>query len=131
MTVIGRRATMARILVAASNGKTRQAISHALTEAGHSLDVVASDVDALARVASASLEVAVVDLAMPGMSGIDLLRALRSASPPMKVVAYVGRDRDISTNTMLLAAKAFGADCILYQPFSRDEILAAVENLCA
>jgi CheY-like chemotaxis protein len=130
MTVIDRRATMATILVAASNGTTRQAISHALTEAGHRLDVVASGVDALAHVASASLEVAIVDLAMPGMSWIDLLKALL-ASPPIKVVAYVGRDRDISTNTMLLAAKAFGADCILYRPFSLDEILAAVQSLCA
>jgi CheY-like chemotaxis protein len=130
MTVIDRRATMARILVAASNDTTRQAISHALTEAGHLLDVVASGVDALAHVTSASLEVAIVDLAMPGMSGIDMLKALL-ASPPIKVIAYVGRDRDISTNTMLLAAKAFGADCILYQPFSRDEILAAVQSLCA
>jgi DNA-binding response OmpR family regulator len=32
---------------------------------------------------------------------------------------------------MLLAAKDFGADRILYQPFSPDEILAAVEALCA
>jgi CheY-like chemotaxis protein len=122
---------MARMLIVASDDETRQVVSRALIEAGHRLDVVASGVDALAHVASASLDVAIVDLAMPGMSGINLLKALRSASPSMKVVAYVGRALDISANTMLLAAKAFGADRILYQPFSLDEILAAVEALCA
>jgi CheY-like chemotaxis protein len=122
---------MPKVLIAAPDGETRQAVSRALSNAGRRVEAVASGVAALARVASASFDVVVADLAMPGMSGIDLLKALRSASPPIKMVVYAGRGGDVSANTMLLAARAVGVDCILYLPFSRDEIVAAVADLSA
>jgi CheY-like chemotaxis protein len=122
---------MPKVLIAAPDGEMRQAVSRALSNAGHRVDAVASGVVALARLASASFDVVVADLAMPGMSGIDLLKALRSASPPIKMVVYTGSGGDVSANTMLLAARAVGADCILYLPFSRDEIVGAVADLTA
>jgi CheY-like chemotaxis protein len=122
---------MARVLIAASSDEVRQAAVGALSEAGHDVEHVASGGEALARLAVSIFDVVITDFAVRGLSGIDLLKALRSASPLIKVVAYAGTGGDVSANTMLLAAQAFGADRILYLPFSRGEILAAVAALSA
>jgi two-component system chemotaxis response regulator CheB len=76
-----------RVVVVDDSPLMRRLLSNALVEAG--LDVVAQAADgaeALAACETHRPDVLSLDLAMPGMHGLDVLRALRTAGSPTRVV---------------------------------------------
>jgi DNA-binding NtrC family response regulator len=60
--------------------------SRALAEIGYSVDAVNNDKDALTRAAEGRYLVAILDIEMPGMSGLELIHELKRVAPEMKVV---------------------------------------------
>ena len=66
----------ARVLIVDDDERIRRFASKVVTAAGHVIEEVQSVNEALTRFASASYDVALVDLNMPGRSGLDLLAAL-------------------------------------------------------
>lgn len=71
-----------------------------------------------------SPELALVDLRMPGMSGLDLIRALRAIDPTTRIVIFTGYG-SIAT---ALEAVRLGAAHYLTKPAGVDDILAAFES---
>lgn len=67
-----------------------------------------------------------LDLRMPGMDGLDVLRFLQKSElgAPLKVLVL-----SADTETRLQAALALGAHGILRKPFSKDELVAAIEAM--
>ncbi|MBX5480561.1 MAG: response regulator [Myxococcaceae bacterium] len=83
----------------------------------------AGNVDAALEAAHAeSPELAVVDLKMPGRSGLELVRALHEVDPSTRVVVLTGYG-SIAT---ALEAMALGATWYLPKPADADEILEAL-----
>jgi PAS domain S-box-containing protein len=90
----------ARILLVDDDEAVRNVIARILGRAGHEVTVVADAHQALqaADRLSASLELLITDVVMPGMSGTDLSRELRRRTPALKVLlfsGYPGRDADL------------------------------------
>jgi len=82
--------------------------------------------DALANVKGMSPEVMLVDLVLPGMSGVELIRKIREEVPAVDVIAYTGfEDRE----TMLSAIRA-GASGYILKGASPRELIEAIQDVC-
>ena len=81
---------------------------------------------ALERIASRRPDVVVLDVHMPGMSGLELCRKLKTDEDTagIGVVLLTGSDADTLEN-----AEAAGADAFLRKPFSPLELLSVTERL--
>ncbi|RFU37524.1 DNA-binding response regulator [Actinomadura logoneensis] len=103
----------------------RDAVARDLAEAGHEVVATAGDGRTALRVAPAARpEVAVVDLQLPDISGVEVTRALVAADPPVRVLVLSasGEQQDV-----LEAVKA-GATGYLLKSAAREEFLAAVRT---
>ena len=119
---------MTRVMVVDDHPMWRDAVARDLAEAG--LEVVATvsnGEDALRRAAASRPHVAVVDLRLPTMTGVEVTRELVRADPKMRIlVLSASGERD----DVLAAVKA-GATGYLVKSASRDEFLAAVRSVSA
>jgi DNA-binding NarL/FixJ family response regulator len=119
---------MTRVMVVDDHPMWRDAVARDLAEAG--LEVVATagnGEEALRRAAAARPNVAVVDLRLPTMTGVEVTRDLVRADPSVRVlVLSASGERD----DVLAAVKA-GATGYLVKSACREEFLAAVLSVSA
>lgn len=92
---------------------------------GHSVDACEDGLDALSFIEAAEYDVMIFDIMLPGMSGLELLRRVRSAKITTPVLLLTARDR-IQDRVEGLDA---GADDYLVKPFAYDELHARVRAL--
>ena len=114
-----------RILIAEDEVSTAKALKVLLEKAKYSVDIVHTGTDAWDYVSSGSYEVIVLDIMMPGMSGLEVLSLIRK--------------NNIKTPVLLLTAKAeiedrragldAGADDYLPKPFDTGELIARIKAL--
>jgi two-component system response regulator FixJ len=69
----------------------------------------------------------IADVFMPGMSGIELLRALRKSRPDIPVIMISGRSERLSKDGLM----SQGAADFLPKPFSDTAMVAAIESALA
>ena len=70
------------------------------------------------------LDVAIVDLVLPGAGGLDIVRLVRSAHPAARILAITGLDTEVVSD----AFHAAGADCFLSKPIELAALLAAISD---
>jgi CheY-like chemotaxis protein len=112
------------ILVVDDDIDTCQNLSDILTDLGHHVETAHDGPSALALVKQRHFDVALLDLKMPGMNGLDLYRAirrLRADTVAIIVTAYSGG----STSEEALAA---GAWQVLSKPVDFPRLLGLVEH---
>jgi two-component system sensor histidine kinase RpfC len=97
-------------------------IERLLTQCGHRVDVVADGNAALAALARAAFDAAVVDLNMPGRSGFDVARDVAERPQRPRLVALTA-DATAETRDACLAA---GFDAYLTKPADGPRLLAAL-----
>lgn len=117
---------MKRLLVVDDVHLFRAGLSAALTGAGY--DVIGEAADGEAAVAVAESEqpdIVLLDLLMPGMSGIDVLAKIRAVSPSSKVVLLTGSESEED----LVAAIRGGARGYILKDMPFDELIAAIDNI--
>lgn len=85
----------------------------------------ASGEEALARLQEVPCDVLLLDLALPGQSGVDVLRILRQRHPELRVLVLTGYPEE----RYALAMIRHGADGYLCKECSHDELLLAVRTL--
>jgi two-component system response regulator RegA len=102
----------------------REALAAAFVRRGYEVRAVANADEALALCAEWMPERAVVDMRMPGASGLDLLRALKRIDPNTEVVLLTGYG---SIPSAVEAVRA-GASNYLTKPAEPDEIEAAFKG---
>jgi two-component system, OmpR family, KDP operon response regulator KdpE len=110
---------MSRILVVDDEPQISRALAVNLTARGYDVDVAATGEKALDIAARAHPDAVIVDLGLPGMSGLDVVRGLRGwNSAPIIVLSVLDAERT------KVAALDAGADDYITKPFSMDELLA-------
>jgi DNA-binding NarL/FixJ family response regulator len=117
-----------RVLVVDDHPMWRDNVARDLTDAGFEVVGTAGDGNQAVRIAAATRpEVAVVDLQLPGRSGVDVTRQLAAADPPCRVLVLSasGEQPDV------LAAVTAGATGYLVKSASREELLDAVRRTAA
>jgi DNA-binding response OmpR family regulator len=95
-----------------------------LTPEGYNCRVVRNGEEALAELKSTKIHLVLLDIMMPGMSGIDLLTIIRTQYADVAVVMVTGVD---NRDTGVLAVE-LGAYGYIVKPFERNEILINVAN---
>jgi two-component system response regulator RegA len=109
------------ILVVDDDDRLRERLARAFTARGYAVRT-AADYDEALVVARESLpELAVVDLRMPGPSGLELIRALKELDPETRIVVLTGYGSIATT----IDAMRLGAVYYLQKPADADDVLAA------
>ncbi len=98
--------TRTQILVVEDGASMRGALERALTSAGHAVTGVASAEEALSALESMAPDAVVLDLGLPGLSGRELLGALRRTLPHAPVVVLTA-ERDAEVAVECLQAGAY------------------------
>jgi DNA-binding response OmpR family regulator len=116
-----------RVLLIEDEANIAEAIRFVLTRDGCEVVVHARGEDALAAVRAAAADVVILDLMLPGQSGLDILTALR-ADPgtralPVLMLTAKGQARD------RVQAEAAGVSRFMTKPFDNAEMVAAVRAL--
>jgi two-component system KDP operon response regulator KdpE len=113
--------TGARILVVDDEPPIRRGLRTNLERHGFRVETADSGKAALDHLAQHSADLVVLDLGLPDMSGLDIIRDLRARSNiPIVVLSVKSAERD------KVAALDLGADDYLTKPFGVDELLARV-----
>ncbi len=113
-----------RVLVVDDDRVLRERLARALRDRGFDVVAAAGTDEALAEVVDIAPQRAVVDLRMPGRSGLELVRELRERFPDAKIVVLTGYGSIASA----VEAMKLGATNYLSKPADADDILAAFER---
>lgn len=103
-------------------------IQQCLTALGHAVTCVGSGRELLKAVRGQTFDLVIVDIVMPDGDGHDAIVALTRAHPNTRIVAMSGGGKLMPTDPGLRIAKGLGADAVLPKPFSRPQLLAAIEK---
>lgn len=113
-----------QILVVEDDDDTSEVICTVLENAGYRPLPVATGEDALDTISRSAPDLVLLDIKLPDINGLDILRTVRAYSfLPMIVLSGVGQDRD------RVVALESGADDYLGKPFSPEELVARVRAL--
>ena len=111
----------ARILVVDDEPQILRSLRTTLASHGYDVQTAATGEEALAAVDGRLPDLVVLDLVLPGLSGLEVCRRLRArASLPILVLSARGDERD------KVAALDLGADDYLTKPFGVNELLARI-----
>lgn len=113
-----------RILLVDDEPGARQGLAQALRQAGHEVRSAVDAFEALKLVDEEAPDLTIADLMMPGMNGINLLRALRQRDPDAQVLLLSGF-RDVETAVEAMHEGAFHFFC---KPVDVDGLLAMVSK---
>ena len=110
---------MTRVLIVEDERPLRRALAMNLTARGYDVSEADSGTAALSAAAGAEHDVILLDLGLPDLSGMDVIRGVRAyASTPIIVLSARTGSSD------KVAALDLGADDYVTKPFSIDELLA-------
>ncbi len=116
--------TPANILVVDDDASIRDFLEEMLTRDGHSVVTAASGEAALECIGQASFDVALLDLKLGGVGGLDVLAALREQSPDTAVIVMTGH----ATLDTALEALRQGAHDYLFKPCKVVELRESIRT---
>jgi two-component system KDP operon response regulator KdpE len=112
---------MSRVLVVDDEAAIRRALATNLRARGYEVDVAATGEEALDLAARRLPDLVILDLGLPGIDGIDVVRGLRGwTAVPIVILSARGTEND------KVAALDAGADDYVAKPFGMNELLARV-----
>lgn len=114
-----------RIIIVEDNEKLANAIAYRLRDRGHAADVLTDGAIAKDFLASEEADLVVLDINLPGMDGLELLRILRRRGDGTPVILLTAR---AETSERVEGLDA-GADDYLVKPFEMDELEARIRAL--
>lgn len=118
---------MATILVVDDDPVAQRVLSAQLRKAGHATVAARSGEDALEQLTDVACDLAILDIGLPEMDGLTLLRILRAdahhRSIPIIMLTASGQGDDPAR------AEAAGANAFLLKPASSEELIEAVNRV--
>lgn len=114
-----------RITLVEDNAALRKGIAYRLEDDGHSVDTLKNGADASAFLAREASDLVILDINLPGRSGMEVLGALRARGDPRPVILLTAR----SAVDDRVAGLDAGADDYLVKPFEMDELAARIRAL--
>jgi len=115
-----------RILFVEDSEIMRRSVRRALRHAGFAVDTAADGDEGLAAAEMNAYDALILDIMLPKLDGLSLLRKLRASGNRTHVLLLTARD----TVADRVDGLRQGADDYLVKPFALEELLARVEALC-
>jgi CheY-like chemotaxis protein len=116
-----------RVLLAEDELLAAAVLADALTEMGHAVVHAADGETALGLASALPFDVLVTDLAMPRMTGLELIPRLRAENPALPVVVMTGHLSD--EGARMLASPAISPTVLLLKPFALGQLAAALDRV--
>ena len=120
-------AAAATVLIVDDDASVRKSLTRLVAAAGYGVQAFASAQEFLARPPSTGPCCLVLDVRMPGLTGLELQRTLAQAPHRIAIVFITGHG-DVATS---VAAMKAGAVDFLTKPFARQALLDAIEQALA
>jgi len=118
---------MATILVADDDRDIRDIVAYKLQRVGHYVILATNGAEALSAARACEPDLVVLDVMMPGMSGIEVCRELRAeprtAALPVILLTARAQESDVE------AGFAVGADDYVVKPFSPSELVSRIHTM--
>lgn len=115
---------MPRVLIVEDDESSSRIIAQVLSTGGHD-SLFASDGEmALDLMRMYDVDVVITDLAMPGINGLRLIRAIRASGDTIPIIAVSGKNAD-----QLLLAEDYGANAAISKPVDGAELLVLVGRI--
>ena len=114
------------ILLVDDEPLNRDMLGRRLGKTGFVIRTAADGVEALARIAEAKPDLVLLDLLMPGMSGLDVLRQIRRSADPTELPVVVATA--LHETSFLVEAMDAGANDFVTKPLDFPVVLARVET---
>lgn len=114
-----------RILLIEDEPALREQVQVRLRAEGYTVDASGDGREGLYLASEYPVDLAVVDLGLPGMPGLEIIRSLRAAGRDLPILILTARGKWEEKVTGLEA----GADDYLVKPFHMEELLARVKAL--
>ena len=114
-----------KILVIEDDRTVGQYVKRGLEEHGFHADLVDDGMEALRLASGGNYDLLVLDLRLPGMTGLEVLRTLRDRGFTMPILVLTAQD----ALDFKVTALRSGADDYVTKPFAFEELLARVEAL--
>jgi DNA-binding response OmpR family regulator len=114
-----------RILVVEDDSLVADAIRRGLSMAGFAVDCTSDAEQAAGALAAEHFDLALLDIALPGVDGLTFLRRLRNSGTQLPVMILTARE----TLATKVGALDLGADDFLIKPFEQSELAARCRAL--
>ncbi len=115
---------MKKIMVVDDQAGIRMLLSEIFTREGYEVYTCANGPEALALLHEHDLSLAILDMKIPGMGGLEILHQIREIKPDLKVVVITAYNEHIA----IREAEELGVIDIFSKPFDIDDILHAVNQ---
>jgi two-component system OmpR family response regulator len=124
---------VASILVVDDDPDVRDLIAGILRPVSHDVVTCANGVDAVAQAEGREFDIALIDIRMEPLDGVETTSRLRQLRPDLKVAMITAFATHTSTHAdtieKIVAAKSLGVTRFLTKPFHKDEVLGLVNRL--
>jgi len=114
----------ARILIVDDDENIRKVLVTILEEEGYAVDSVDTAKKAIEATKKKFYNVALIDIRLPDMEGIELLTRMRETTPRIRKVIITG----YPTLQNAVEAVNRGADAYIMKPFDMDKVLATIKE---
>lgn len=119
---------MADILLVEDDTDLRAVMARALERANHTVTALADGDDAVKTLSAGHrCDLVLTDLELPGRTGLEVIRAAKTADAAVPVVATSGKGRPVSVALDL--ARRCGADAVIAKPFKLSVMVALVDRV--
>ena len=113
-----------RVLVVEDDEGIRDMLRYNLSSAGFSVQEASDGASGLRTARTSSPDLILLDLMLPGMSGLDFCRAVRKTSR-VPIIMLTARDSEVDK----IVGLELGADDYITKPFSVREVIARVNSV--
>jgi len=107
-----------KVLVVDDENIVRESINRVLSESGYNINTAANGAIAINKVSKESFDIAFVDLKMPDIDGMEVVRYIRKTRPTVQVVIITGYGTKENANE----AKTLGVSDFISKPLTPDMI---------
>lgn len=111
------------ILAVDDDALMRRSLAVSLGQAGYNVETAANGEEAIQNVRRKAPDLVLLDVGLPGIDGMETLRALRQDAPNLLVIFVTGRRRELDE----IVGLELGADDYITKPFDMDVLLAHIK----
>jgi len=120
---------LSRILVIDDDGAVCAVVAALLGKLGHEAVLASNTIDGIANAEGGAIDVALIDMNMPGLDGLEAVKAIARIEPSIPVIGMSGGSTTTSADDYAVLAVNFGAALFLPKPFSSEQLQHAIATV--
>ena len=118
------------ILLVDDTRETLEVMAQCLRALGHQVTTANGGREATEIMEDRVFDLVITDLLMPDTDGVQVITAARRWQPTARIIAMTGGGEFLTARCLLKLAGTLGADEQLTKPFTRAQLIGAIERAC-